>query len=225
MDYLPKAETAFNEWQANFTKQVTDNAAAWNIPPAAADALVKAKNVYDPAYLAANKGVQKVRTPEQTKVKNDATLAYKAAIRRFVNQWLTFNDAVTDAKRLAMGLTVRDVVRSAGGAPQTIPTIVVTPMPGSVLKITFRQAPDADGVSRRGRPADVDEIEIAAWVGEGVPEDGEDCASKNRYTKSPVLIKFKGTDAGKTASLFGRWIGKGNKPGNWGNAVAEVITR
>ncbi len=225
MDYLPLAENAFNEWQANFTKQVTENLAAWNIPPAAADALVKAKAIYDPAYLAANKGVQKVRTPKQTKVKNDATAAYMAAIRRFVKQWLAFNDAVTDAERLALGITVRDVVRTASGIPQSIPNIVVVPMPGSCLKITFRQAPNAEGISRRGKPADVAEIEIAAWVGDAVPADGDGCNIKSRYTKSPVLLQFKGEDAGKTANVFGRWIGKGKQPGPWSNAFAEVISK
>ncbi len=81
-DYMPSPEEKFFEWQDNFTKQVTKNLAAWNIPPAAAEALSTAKAAYDPAYGVANLGNKATRTPQQTRRKNVAAEDYKNAITR-----------------------------------------------------------------------------------------------------------------------------------------------
>ncbi len=224
-DYMPQTEEKFFGWQENFTEQVTKNLAAWNIPPAAAEALSTAKAAYDPAYEVANLGNKAIRTPQQTRRKKVATADYRKAIRRFVKQWLAFNDAVSEDERLALGITIVDVVRSATGVPATIPTIVVEPLPGSKLKVSFRQAPGADGTSRRAKPDDAAEIEIASWIGPDAPANGDTCFLKSRYTKGPVLLRFKGEDAGKTVSIFGRWIGKGKQEGDWGNAVIEIISK
>ncbi len=224
-DYMPQTEEKFFGWQKNFTEQVTKNLAAWNIPPAAAEALSTAKAAYDPAYEVANLANKAIRTPQQTKRKNVATDDYRKAIRKFVKQWLAFNDAVSDDQRLALGITIVDVVRSATGVPATIPDVVVEPMPGSKLKVSYRQAPGADGTSRRGKPSDAAEIEIAAWIGPDAPASGESCFIKSRYSKGPVVLRFSGDDAGKTVYIFARWIGKGKQPGDWGNAVIEIISK
>lgn len=224
-DYLPLPEEEFFEWQDNFGPIVQANLVKWGIPATETDAMAKAQADYLPAYAAANKGKKNVRSTEQIVSKNKTTGVYKKAIRAFVNKWISFNNAVSDNERSAMRLPIRDATRTPSTKPATIPSVVVVPMPGSNLKVTVRQAPDNKGVSKRGKPEDAAKFEIAAWIGANAPVDGDGCTMRKVYSKSPVMIKFSGSEAAKIATIFVRWIGHNNQEGDWSNGVEEVISK
>ena len=224
-DFIPASEEQFFDWQNNFAIKTAAGAATWAIPTATLTALQTLQSDYLKKYDVANKGKKASRTQKQVKEKDEAILVYQAAIRQLVKEHLAFNIAITDADRLELGITVRDSIRTRSTRPDTIPVTVVQPLSGSSLKITVRQAPAADGTSRRGKPANVSAFEIAAWVGPGAPVDGEACTIKDRYSRSPVVLELNAMDAGKTASIFTRWIGNNGQAGSWGNAVEEVISK
>ena len=224
-DYIPPREDAFNEWQTNFGVVLTPNIAAWGIPIAAADDLTKQKAAYEKAYEVANMGKQNTRTKQQIQAKDDATVAYKASLRLFVKNYLAFNTLVEDQERLALGITVRDKVRTRSERPNSVPDLFCTTASGNRIIVTVRQQPNSDGRNRRGKPADADGFQLALSMGINPPPEAEDCTNKILYTKSPVEIISLPSEAGKTLTVYARWIGKTGQPGLWSQAIQEVVPR
>lgn len=89
----------------------------------------------------------------------------------------------------------------------------------------MRQQPNQNGVRQRGKPKGVSSCEIAVWVGDNPPNNGDACAQKDRYTKSPAIIIFSADDAGKKLTFFARWIGAKGQPGPWCSAVEEIVPK
>lgn len=224
-DYIPAGEKEFFDWQNNFATILAAGAATWNVPTATLTSLDSLRNDYENKYALANKGKKASRTPLQIKQKKDATKLYEAAIRQVVKEFLAFNSLVSDDDRLNLGITVRDFIKTASTTPKTIPVLTVLPVNGSRLKITVKQQPDADGISRRGKPEDAASFEVAIWIGDGAPKDGDKCTIKHEYTKSPVTLSFSPEDSNKDATIFVRWIGYGKQQGSWSNGITEVISK
>ncbi|MBK5286620.1 MAG: hypothetical protein JJE25_14595 [Bacteroidia bacterium] len=222
-DYLPKGEAEFNEWQDNFIPIVTANEIAWNIANAALVALVDLQADYQPKYAVANKSKSTTRTGQQVKAKNLSTAAYKKGVRKFVNQYIAFNDVVTDDDRLAMKVTVRDTVRTPSGIPASVPDIFIDTMKGSRIKVTVRQQPDEEGRSKRGKPDDAAQFEVAVWAGDNAPDDPEDFPRKERSGKSPLVLAFAPADKGKAVNVYARWIGHKGQEGTWAGPEDDVV--
>lgn len=224
-DYVPGTEKGFFDWQLNFYSILILNLVKWKIPEDATKDVNEKKDKYDPAYDAANEGKKKVRTAQQVKAKNDATLDYKKSLRKFVREWIAFNSNITDNERLAFQVTVQDTVRTPSGAPKGVPDMFLEPLNSSSIKVTVRQNPDSDGRSKRGRPADASGFELAVWIGPNPPANGDACLDRRLFTRSPKELQFKSEDVGKVVTFFARWIGKKQQTGKWSQCIQEVVTK
>lgn len=222
-DYLPRGEAEFFEWQNNFVDLVSTNAAAWNITPAELGVLTALQTDYLPKYDVANKSKSTTRTSQQVLAKNASTKEYKKGVRKFVKQHIAFNDAVTDDDRLALKVTVRDTVRTPSGTPVTVPDLFLDTLKGSRVKVNVRQQPDANGVSKRGKPDDASAFEAAVWVGANPPDDPELCPRKERSGKTSLILAFTPEDVGKTILVWVRWIGLNGQKGSWNGPEEEVV--
>lgn len=222
-DYLPKGEAGFNEWQDNFMPIVVANKVPWNISPTALIALQALQADYKPKYLVANKSKSTTRSGQQVKAKNLSTAAYKKGVRKFVKQFIAFNDLVTDDDRVSMKVTVRDTVRTPSGTPASVPDIFIDTMKGSRIKVTVRQQPDSEGRSKRGKPDDAAQFEVAVWVGANAPADPEEFPRKERSGKSPLVLAFAPADKGKAVFVYARWIGHKGQEGTWAGPEDDVV--
>ncbi len=223
--YLPQTEESFNEWQDNFGEKLAPNIAKWEIPPSEADDLTKLRTAYEAAYNVANMGKKTTRTGEQIRAKDTATSAYKSALRQFVNKNLSFNELVTESDKVALRITVRDKSRTLSGTPESMPDLFAEPLNGSRLKVTARQQPHADGRARRGRPDDASCFELAIWLGNSPPADGDPCLDKRRFTRTPCTIKLPAEDAGKLLTIYARWIGHLGQLGPWSMQFDAMVPK
>jgi hypothetical protein len=220
-DYIPSKDLEFDRWFGNLVDTVnrkTDGAnPAWTHIPASEVALLNAawgdwRAFYEPALPP--------HTPAVTLAKDEARAAAKAVIRPFVGQWLVWKQ-VTDAEREALGLHNRKPRRSFIPVPPTVPEL--EPRAGNPRQVLV---PYRDkGAARRGKPEDVQSIEVRWAFRDTPPEDIErDLFNYAFSTKSPLVLIFGEEDRGRRLYMSGRWaIGRDGIKGDFGDVVTTFV--
>src|SRR6266849_6474681 len=102
-DYIPRSDAEFDDWQQNFVNYVVANAAALGVSPAEATALQDASDDWGqkyPASRTANTAAQSAR-----EAKDHSRAREEDRVRPMVGK-MQSTVSITDAQRLAMGITV-----------------------------------------------------------------------------------------------------------------------
>jgi hypothetical protein len=91
------------------------------------------------------------------------------------------------------------------------------------VKVFAKQGVDEAGVSRRGKPKGVGQIEIAVKVGDPAPASADDCITRYNTGRSPYLLHPQPADAGKRLYVFARWINTRHEQGPWTSDAITMI--
>lgn len=218
IDYVPKSDAEFNNWQNNLVEIVSENAEAWNIASTDLANLKTKQNVSVVAFAKANN--KQNRTQADVLAKNEARQDYEKNLRSFVAQWLASNNKVTDADRTRMGLTVKSGTRTAVPVPTTSPV-------GSVdfsvrLQHTVHFSDEASPRSK-AKPAGVHGCEIYMKVDGEAPKDASELTYVATDTATPYVLKFDGSKAGKMVYYWLRWVNTRGETGPWSIAVSAMV--
>jgi hypothetical protein len=222
-DYLPRREDQFFNWQNNLLTVLASAPAGWNVPTEAVTNLTDYQAPYVDAYGVANSGKRTTRTTQQVKEKQDTQKLYEKSIRQFVRQFLAFNPGVTNSERSQLGLPDLKPGRTPSPTPTAIPNVSEEPLPGARFKIAAKEALNGKTLGKNGKPAGVSGFELAYWIGDNPPVNGDACYNRSRHNRNTAIIQLNAADAGKKIIFFMRWIGMKNQTGPWSAGVMDVI--
>ena len=222
-DYIPGSDTVFQAWAGSFSVYIGAHFAALGLTaPDDITPLSDAKMDFDGKMftnLTAQQGAQSAR-----QAKDDSRDALESVIRALVNRIQVSAD-VDDSERVALGITVRDTVRTPlAGDITTRPIGVVDTSQRLRHEIRFS---DEATPTRRAKPKGIMGCEI--WVkvlpaGEAPPVSADDLSFVTLDTASPYIAEYDGTDGGKTAHYMLRWVKSSGDKGPWSETVSATIT-
>ena len=196
-DYLPRKQAVLFNWQDNHVNVIDVNSVSWEIPPTNVTGLKGLQTIYVAAYKTGSKEQKLTRTSGQAKAFKTAEKNYIAGIRKFNKQWITGNLLVTDAQRVDLGVTVRDIEPTPIGAVDFAPQLVVDKISGGKHKLRFSNPEDPKSKAMpKGQ-----KIILRTAVGiANLPED-QIPWSNNRIAVKRFLYTFdlNPSDKGKTA--------------------------
>ncbi|MFZ1611489.1 MAG: hypothetical protein WAT52_10495, partial [Chitinophagales bacterium] len=212
-DIIPPQDIEFNIFQEVVVSTSTTNMLGWNIPAANLSNLQVLQTAWAAAWLVAKDRGN--RSKAQVMAKTVARKQYEAALRPFVQQWVQLNSAVTNADRVSMNIKPRDKTRTKIPAPSTLPMVEIMPGNGSTLLLNFRQQPEANGSSRRGKPEGAASCEFYYKVDGDAPASPADCPMRIMATRSPVMLNFDSGMSGRRIWTYSRWMNATGQGGQW----------
>jgi hypothetical protein len=215
--YIPRADTDFNAWIAGLAAYANAHQAELNVSPGELDALNDSLAAWQAAFPASI--AAQAAAAAAVEKKNSDRARAEAEARRFAAA-MQARPGVTDAMRAAMGITVRDKIRTAPAAPLTSPIATVDTSKRLRHMIDFR---DSATPTQKARPAGCHGCEIWMKVGDP-PADPRELKYLATDTNTPYLVEFEGVDAGKTAHYMLRWVNTRGVRGPWSETVSATIT-
>jgi hypothetical protein len=215
-DYIPGPDGSFDAWQVNFTSYVSANTAALGLLPADVTPLTDAQTAWTPAYSGHMTAAAAAASARQAK--DDERAVFEGAIRPLVKR-LQASATVTDAQRLAMGITVRDASPTPVGPPTTRPVANIDT--SERLRHTVHFTDEASPTSK-AKPAGVMGCEVWVKVGEP-PSVPSELTFLALDTRTPYVADYASTDAGQSAHYMLRWVNSRGEKGPWSQTVSATI--
>jgi len=217
-DYIPASDGDFDAWQANFITYASANAAALGLDPLVdIPPLTTAQTTWT-ADRAAHTSAQAAAVSAR-EGKDGARSALEGVVRSLVARLQASSD-VDDAERQALGITVRDPVRTAIGAPTTRPIVSIDSSQRMQHTIAFV---DEATPTRRAKPAGVRGVQIWVKIGDPAPVDPSELTYLGTDTRTPYLTTFDGVDANKVAHYMLRWESTRGEVGPWSETGSATV--
>lgn len=216
-DWVPRPDTKFDLFQDVLYNQASTNKGSWNIPDAPVTALGNLKSAWDTAWADAdNEGN---RTSAQVQTKNDARKMYEAGIRKFTRQYLRFNNSVSNAERVVMGITIPDREPSPAPVPTTNPTLNIGTEDVGMHRVVFYD----EFHNTKGKPRFVAYCDIRYHIGTEAPTHPDEYGTPRVATKNPVIVNHYGF-SGQRVYYIARWVNSRNEPGPWSPVFSGIVT-
>jgi hypothetical protein len=211
--YIPPKNVDFVAWADNFRDYIDINFAALFLGAGDVAAIDTAVNDWDAAFaLIANPATK-------TKVTVAAAATQRATtemVCRLYASAINANPAITNGQRAALGITIRDTMKTPILPPVSYPILTLNQaLPGS-HQLAYKDQLIVNGKAKAfgGRF-----VEVRCAVGT-VPPVNEDVVPTKAYvTKSPFLLIYTILEAAKTAYYFARYISPRGEPGPWAPVV------
>lgn len=221
-DYIPARLADFALWLDNFATTIAVDPTDYGLLAGDSTAISAQNTAFQTAFGISSDPM--TRTTATIATTNGARLAAEAVCRPYAMR-INANQTVTDAQRVALGLTVRTVVPTPIPAPATSPALMLeAATPG---RHTLQVRDSATPTSKR-KPFGVVGLEL--WVAVGTVPAVSPAAGAFRQisTKTPFAVTHSNADAGKTATYFGRWVNRSGPSGiaaagPWSAPLAVVI--
>lgn len=224
--YIPRADKDFIDWLNVFVPYVNANSTPLGLGGSDVSMLSGQKIALETAYTQNNAAQQAAQAARQNK--DTARDCVEGTVRMLVRR-IQANPAVTDAQKMAMGITVKDNTPTAamGAAAATSgasrPIGVVDTSQRLRHEIRFM---DENTPTSRAKPANAMGCEI--WVkitetGAAAPKGIEECTFVALDTATPYVAEYEGAYAGKTAHYILRWAYKGGEKGPISEVVSATI--
>ena len=221
-DYIPGSDTGFQAWVDNFATYASAHLAELGIALPDIIPITVGRTDFDTKMSANVTAQQAAQSARQAK--DDSRDSLESAVRQLVSR-LQVSPNVEDAERAALGITVRDTVRTAtAGDITTRPIGVVDTSQRLRHEIRFS---DEATPTRRARPEGVMGCEIwvkVAAAGEPGPTSADELSFVSLDTASPYITEYDGADGGKTAHYMLRWVKSSGDKGPWSETISATIT-
>ena len=198
--YMPSREAEQVAWANNFFQTAGESPEAYGLTPAQIEGFGQLNQALKVAWA-------KVQDPAtKTKVtvaaKNDALAAMKAEAAKLVS--IVQGVGLSDAQKIALGVTVRDTTRTATRRPTKAPTVEIVNVEGRTVTVQLLQ-----GEGRRGRPTKVDGATVFTHLGPTPPATIDGWRYASQATKTRVELPFGPSETGDTAWIAAFWTNAG----------------
>jgi hypothetical protein len=216
-DFIPKADRTFLTWLKTLIAYLQTKIAAWGVPSAEVTAMQTLATTFETALNTAE--TPSTHTVVTVQAKNTARKAVESKTRIVLKGYVTYNPAVTDADRDAMGLPIHKTSRTPVPVPVTIPEAeIMLPSPG-VVEIHFRDAES----EHKAKPTGVHGAEIAWAILDMPTTDWKQLTHSSFDTHTPLRLSFEGADRGKTLYYALRWENTRGEKGPWSEIYHAII--
>ncbi|MDR1553335.1 MAG: hypothetical protein LBS69_07730 [Prevotellaceae bacterium] len=216
-DFIPKTDSKFAVWLKTLNNYLSAKATEWNIPQAEIRELDTLAADFDAALETAEN--PSTRTKVTIQAKNDARHAAESKTRTLLKAYVTYNPAVTDPDRDAMGLPIHKTTRTPVPVPHTVPEAEVRLPSPAVVEIHFRDSES----EHKSKPEGVHGAEIAWAILDTPPVDWKQLIRSSFDTHTPLRLTFEGTERGKTLYFALRWENTRGDKGPWSEIVSAII--
>lgn len=217
-DYLPSSDTEFLAWMQNFISYATANVAALGLTTADLTSIQNQQTTLETSY--ADFVATQALAASKRQQKDDERTAQEKLVRPLVARLQSFT-TLTDAQRQALGMTVRSTSHAAAATPTSRPIGTIDTSKRLRHTISFV---DEDSPGSRAKPDGVSGCEIWMKVGEPSPAGPDELRYLATDTRSPYVVEFEASDAGKMAYYMLRWVNTRGERGPWSQTVGGTVT-
>ena len=215
-DFIPAADPDFNTFFPALVQAATANAAVLKLAQADQTTLNGALTAWD-AYYPAHLNAQKAATAAAA-TKTTARSAAEAVIRPLAAQWQA-NPAVTDALRAQLGITIAKTTHTPSPVPATRPELNADTSQRLQITLNFHDT----GSTNKAKPAGVRGCQIWEQIGGTAPLDLTGMSFFATVTRTPGVLTFPATDAGKTVYIIARWENTTGQSGPLSEVLSAVV--
>ncbi|MDR0667601.1 MAG: hypothetical protein LBF90_03160 [Prevotellaceae bacterium] len=217
MDYIPRKEKNFYEWQGPSVDYARTNADRFGISAGTFTPLLAKRTDYESKYAVSEN--PETRTSAHILARKEARVAYAGALRSFFKAHILYNEAVTDEDRRIMGLNVPDVHPTPVPRPTKEPEATVSTPSPATLEIHFRDKDETGHAKAYG----IHGAEVMWGVLETAPVDWSELPRSSFATHSPLRLTFSGYDRGKTVYFAVRWENNRGEKGPWSEILSAIV--
>lgn len=215
--YIPATDSGLNAWAINFDSITAVDFLALGLTAPEAAAITAATAAFSAALTAATD--PGTRTPVTIAAKNTAKAALLATVRPLA-QRIAINPAIDDETKVDLGLNPRTTLPTPIAPPTTFPVIDILAATPGQIKLQYR---DSETPDTKAKPYGVVHLERWVTIGTTIAEDPSAAVYFGPATKSPDFLTFSAEDAGKIATIFGRWVNRNAAVGPWSSPVSMTI--
>ncbi len=217
MDYLPRRESEFNNWETNFLNLLKTHQADFGLTGEELAALSNMQSSWQAAYSAhlnAQSAAQGARQKKDNLCKD-----YQSALRRMVRK-LQVNDKVTEDQKVSLGITVPTFSRTRVGPPINRPIARIEM--GQRLQHTIHFMDEATP-NRRGKPSGVSGCEIWLRLGDNPAKNPKEYLLLDVSSASPYVAKHEDSAGGEIAHYMLRWKNRRGDRGPWSQVYSATV--
>jgi hypothetical protein len=171
-------------------------------------------------FLAAREEYEASKTPENLLTKNEKKEEAIDAMRDFANSSVRFNEKMTDAEKLVLGIRPTDTTHTTHPAPTSQPDTDVIP---TVNHYEHRVRALNHAVGDTSKPADAYGVRYAWQVGGEKPAGGADLPKSQFSRKATHVVTHSEADKGKTAYYATCYENSKGDQGHWSPVIDSVI--
>ena len=218
MNYIPTIESGFHDWVNKFAKYIKDNYRALGLTEEQNEALqslfIEWKTIYD-EHISIKKKAKSI-----AKQKNEAHESLEKKVRELTNI-IQIISSLTDEQKTALGITIRKTTKTLSPVPSTRPIANIENSEHLIHKIHFL---DESTPESKKKPYRVQGCEIWHKIDGTKPKDETEIKYITTSTKTPCIVDYKDTDAGKMAHYMLRWINTRGERGPWSETISITIS-
>lgn len=182
----------------NFAALILAAPATYGLEAGDASTIDTAVSAYDSALTTATDPATRT---SPTIAAKDAAKASALQTCRFFAQTVRNNPAISNENKTALGITIPKTNPTPIPAPTDQPLVALRSAIPGVATLEF-SVPGEDG---KAKPFGVTGLEVFVAVGDVAAVDPAAATYRATVTRSPFKLDFASSDAGKTATVFGRF--------------------
>jgi hypothetical protein len=209
-------ESALQKMRA-FVAGIGANAGAYGAGPSDVDTMTGVVDEFESALTIAK------APPTRTKLTVAAKVIARgqaASVCRRYAILIKYNNAISDVDTLAIGVEPVNNNREPVYCPQSTPMLSIAgSAPGSM---TMRYC-DANTPDSGKKPAGAFQLELYLAVAPEPIENPETAVKYRAFTRNPIYVVWNEADDKKTATIWGRWIGRRGDTGPWSVPISTTI--
>lgn len=204
--FLPNTDAGLLAWSLNFSTLISAGAVSYGLTTGQATAYATLHASYGTALAACDKAI---RTKSAVSTKNAAKAALKTNARLLANL-VNGTATVTNAQKLALGLTVRSKP-SPVPPPSAAPGLDILSVNAWTVKIKLH---DSSSSAKRGKPPGVTGASVFSYVGATPPSDMGSWQFEGNTGRTNVDVAFANTNApGTKVWLTAFWFNGSKQSG------------
>lgn len=216
-DYMPQTDDGFWHWLQNFSSLIAADPAKYGMTQADATIITDHFEAYSPLWTKSKQ--PSIRTTSLIQNK-DAVKAAAMGSCRVYAQIIKANQGVDEEDKSALGLRIDDTTPTPIPVPDSSPMLMIQAAFSGEHVIRYA---DENSPASRRKPHGVQFIELYCNVSHGANPDQSTAKAVGLFGKQPIKVEQEQTDAGKTATYFGRWVNTKGEAGPWGLPVCMTI--
>lgn len=218
--YIPKKESLFVTWAANFTALIVATPTAYGLAAGDATAIAAVNTPYQAAYLVAKNPTTRTPTTIATK---DTDRASALAVMRPYSVLISRNAGVSPALKIGLGVNPGTSVPTPVTTPTTYP---ILSNPSSVVGgLVIRYRDELASPSVKAKPAGATAVIMrSTTTSTGSPAASIDLwPGVEIHTKSPFIKDTSALTSGQTIWLAGQWVTRTGLVGGYGPIISATI--